>query len=173
MTRRRPQRAVARRKPEAGPSLVAHIDGGARGNPGPAGYGVHVLDERGGPAIGIYGYIGTATNNTAEYAALLALLEYARAAGAGSLRVLSDSELLIRQMKGEYRVKDPKLKVLHGAARRLMADLPRVDLEHVPREENRDADALANRAMDLRASSGPLPQALGLLPRTPARPGLL
>ena len=156
-----------------GPALVAHIDGGARGNPGPAGYGVHVQTEGGETVAELFGYLGVATNNTAEYAALLALLEHARAAGAASLRVLSDSELLVRQVRGEYRVKDPKLKILHAAARGLIASLGRVVVEHVPREENRAADALANRAMDLRESSGPLPEALRSLPRAPAQGTLL
>jgi ribonuclease HI len=149
-----------------GPALVAHIDGGARGNPGPAGYGVDVRDGRGALVAEIYGYLGVATNNTAEYAALLALLEYAREAGASSLAVRSDSELLVRQVRGEYRVKDAKLRVLHAAARRLIASLPRFGIEHVPREQNREADALANRAMDLRESSGPLPAGLRDLPPT-------
>jgi ribonuclease HI len=159
-----PRRPSARR-----PALVAHIDGGARGNPGPAGYGVHIEEETPGrqerrPFAELYGYLGVATNNIAEYAALLALLEYVGPLRPGSLRVHSDSELLIRQMEGRYRVKDAKLKVLHAAARRLLAALPGVSLQHVRREENRDADALANRAMDLRESSGPLPAALGSLP---------
>ena len=148
----------------SGPALVAHIDGGARGNPGPAGYGVHVESEAGALVAEIFGYLGVATNNVAEYAALLALLEYARERRAASLRVLSDSELLVRQVRGEYRVKDARLKVLHAAARRLLATLGTVVVEHVPRERNREADALANRAMDLKESSGPLPAALRDLP---------
>jgi probable phosphoglycerate mutase len=134
---------------------------------------VHVEPEGGGTPTEIYGYLGVATNNTAEYAALLALLEHALATRASSLRVFSDSELLVRQVRGEYRVKDPKLKVLHAAARRLAAALPRVTFEHVPRERNRDADALANRAMDERQSSGPIPAALRDLPRTPEQTRLL
>jgi ribonuclease HI len=169
VTARRPSRAA----PPPGPALVAHIDGGARGNPGPAGYGVHVEPEGGGPPAEIYGYLGVATNNTAEYAALLALLEHAIESRAVSLRVFSDSELLVRQVRGEYKVKDPKLKVLHAAARRLAAALPRVTFEHVPRERNREADALANRAMDEQRSSGPLPRALRDLPRAPHQPRLL
>jgi ribonuclease HI len=166
---------AATRKRAARPgdaALVAHIDGGARGNPGPAGYGVHVEDGGGRVVAQLYGYLGFATNNTAEYAALLALLEYARTRGTSALRVLSDSELLVRQMKGEYRVKHPGLQVLHAAARRLVTELPSVVFEHVPRERNVDADALANRAMDLRDSSGPLPQALRDLPPLPFQPRL-
>ena len=170
MRRRAPRRSASARKQHG--ALVAHIDGGARGNPGPAGYGVHVKDEAGRVVAELYGYLGTATNNTAEYAALLALLEYARKEGAATLRILSDSELLVRQIRGEYRVKHPGLLVLHAAARRLMASLPSVVVEHVPRERNVEADALANRAMDLRDSSGPLPQALRDLPPLPFQPRL-
>jgi len=153
----------------SGPSFLAHIDGGARGNPGPAGYGAHVVTDPGGEMVAeLYGYLGTTTNNIAEYAALLALLEYAREAGAGSLRVRSDSELLVRQINGQYRVKDARLKILHAEAKRLMSALPRVAIEHVRREQNREADALANRAMDSRQSSGALPAALRDLPGAPA-----
>lgn len=159
-------------RPAAPPGLVAHIDGGARGNPGPAGYGVSIEDGQGRPVADLYGYLGIATNNTAEYAALLALLEYAVAAGAKSLRILSDSELLVRQIRGEYRVRHPNLLVLHGAARRLMTGLPSVVVEHVRREQNRAADALANRAMDLRESSGPLPEVLRDLPPLAFQPRL-
>jgi ribonuclease HI len=124
----------------------------------------------------LYGFIGVATNNTAEYAALLALLEHVAPLRPDSLTIRSDSELLIRQMRGEYRVKDPKLQVLHAAARRLLAGLPHVVFEHVPREANRAADALANQAMDRQESSGPLPAALGSLPATDGKaaktPGL-
>ena len=149
--------------------LVAHIDGGARGNPGPSGYGVYIVTEGspetgGAPVVEIYGYLGVTTNNIAEYAALLALLEYAGSIRPDALLILSDSELLVRQMEGRYRVKDLRLRILHSAARRLIALLPDVTLRHVRREENREADALANRAMDLQESSGPIPAALGSLP---------
>jgi ribonuclease HI len=156
------RRAAGKRR--RGPALVAHIDGGARGNPGPAGYGVHVEDAHGSPVAELYGYLGVATNNTAEYAGLLAALEYARDAQVASLRVMSDSELLVRQLEGRYRVKDPKMQVLHAAARRLIAGLKEFRVEHVRREENREADRLANLAMDRRDSSGSLPAALGDLP---------
>ncbi|MFQ5878544.1 MAG: ribonuclease HI family protein [Acidobacteriota bacterium] len=151
---------------------MAHIDGAARGNPGPAGYGVVVEAEGGRPPVEIYGYLGTATNNVAEYAALLALLEHAVGRGPISLRVRSDSELLVRQMRGIYRVKDARLRVLHAAARSLAGRLREVAFEHVPRERNREADALANRAIDLEESTGPLPEALRSLPRAPAQPRL-
>ena len=161
------------RRVRRGPRLLAHIDGGARGNPGPAGFGVDIRDEDGGPAAEIYGFLGETTNNVAEYAALLALLEYAVAARAASLRVRSDSQLLVRQIEGRYRVKDANLKVLHGAATTLMTRIPHVEIAHVPREDNREADALANRAMDSRESSHPLPRSLGDLPRSPSQARLL
>jgi ribonuclease HI len=103
--------------------LVGHIDGGARGNPGPAGYGVHLEEQIEGEQgrrleAELFGYLGTTTNNIAEYAALLALLEYAVPLQPAAVEIFSDSELLVRQMEGRYRVKDTKLKVLHAAARR-------------------------------------------------------
>lgn len=149
-----------------GGSLLAHIDGGARGNPGPAGFGVHIVPGgKESEATGLYGFLGVATNNIAEYAALLALLEHAAPLRPERLEVRSDSLLLVRQMIGAFKVKDPKLQVLHAAARRLAAGLPRVNYVHVPREMNKDADALANRAMDEQASNTPLPAALKDLPR--------
>jgi probable phosphoglycerate mutase len=145
--------------------LLAHIDGGARGNPGPAGFGVHVAPaEPGAPATGLYGFLGVATNNVAEYAALLALLEHAVPLAPDQLEVRSDSLLLVRQMIGAYKVRDARLQVLHAAARRLAARLPRVTYVHVPREMNRDADALANRAMDEQASNVPVPAVIASLP---------
>jgi len=153
--------------------LRANIDGGARGNPGPAGFGVHVVSAGDGALVaGLYGYLGVATNNIAEYAALLALLEHAGAATPALLEVRSDSLLLVRQMRGEFKVKDPKLQVLHAAARRLAARLPKVTYAHVPREENRDADALANRAMDERSSNTPIPAVLSSLPPIATHPKL-
>lgn len=164
---------TVRRGAAGGPALVANIDGGARGNPGPAGYGAHVVADPGGETVAeIYGFLGTTTNNIAEYAALLALLEHVAGLQPRSLLIRSDSELLVRQINGQYRVKDSGLKVLHGEARRLMAALPHVTIEHVRREQNREADALANRAMDSRQSSGSLPAALRDLPRVPSQTSL-
>jgi probable phosphoglycerate mutase len=145
--------------------VVAYIDGGARGNPGPAGFGVHVVpDGEGTPATGLYGFLGVATNNVAEYAALLALLEHAVEQAPDQLEVRSDSLLLVRQMIGAYKVRDARLQVLHAAARRLAARLPRVIYAHVPRELNREADALANRAMDEQGSNVPIPSAVASIP---------
>jgi len=137
-------------------SLSGWIDGGSRGNPGPAGIGV-LLEDEGGARDEYYALLGTTTNNVAEYAALLVLAVRSLKRGATDLIIHSDSELLVKQMKGTYRVRNPRLQVLHAAARRLLARIPRVTLCHVPREENRDADRLANRAMDEKKSSEPLP----------------
>jgi len=147
----------------AGTILVASIDGGARGNPGSAGFGVFVQDESGAEVASLYGYLGEQTNNVAEYAGLLAALRYASGAGARRLRIRSDSELLVRQVNGEYRVKNPRLAQLHAAARGMMSRIGNVTVEHVRREQNKDADRLANEAMDTRGES---PEGItdGLLP---------
>lgn len=129
-------------------AIVAYIDGGARGNPGPAGYGVRIEDEQGSLLNEFHAYIGNSTNNVAEYNALLAALRYALEHRHRSVRIKSDSELLIKQMRGEYRVKHPGLQPLHQQARALAESLDRVVYEHVRREQNKDADRLANRAMD-------------------------
>jgi len=128
--------------------LVVYIDGGARGNPGPAGYGVRVERPDGTLVEEFADAIGVATNNVAEYRGLLASLEYARAHGCQSLTVRSDSLLLVKQMRGEYRVKHPGLQPLHARARLLAASIPLVRFEHVGRSLNAHADRLANRAMD-------------------------
>jgi probable phosphoglycerate mutase len=127
---------------------VAYIDGGARGNPGPAGYGVRIEDEAGMLVEEFSEAIGTATNNVAEYQGLLAALRYALNHGLGQLLIRSDSELLVKQMRGEYRVKHPGLKPLHAEALRLAGRLDRVEFEHVRRAMNAEADRLANLAMD-------------------------
>ena len=129
-------------------AIVAYIDGGARGNPGPAGYGVRIEDDGGALIEEFHGFLGSATNNVAEYNALLAALRYAQANGHAIVRIKSDSELLVKQLKGEYRVKNPGLQPLYQQARAIVATLDRVSFEHVRREQNKDADRLANLAMD-------------------------
>jgi ribonuclease HI len=129
--------------------LVAHIDGGARGNPGPAGYGVVIEDEMGRPVVELSNYLGKQTNNYAEYSGLLAALNYATKFGFKALKVYSDSELMVRQITGQYRVNNPALKELHAKAIRMIEDLEAFEINHVLREKNREADWLANRAMDL------------------------
>ena len=134
-------------------ALRLHVDGASRGNPGEAGFGVHVTDEHGVEVAALYGYLGKATNNVAEYQALLHGLRFALARGAGRVEVSSDSELLVRQIEGRYRVKNPGLLPLHREAKALLARFERARVAHVPRERNREADALANRAVDERASN--------------------
>jgi len=133
-------------------TLLIHIDGGSRGNPGDAGFGVYVTDASGTERAALYGYIGVATNNVAEYQALLHALRYAIAEGATSVRLFSDSELVVKQMDGRYKVKHQHMLPLHREARELMARLPDVRLTHVPREQNKEADRLANQALDEKAS---------------------
>jgi ribonuclease HI len=135
-------------------SIVAYIDGGARGNPGPAGYGVRVEDEAGTLIDEFHGFLGSATNNIAEYNGLLAALRYAREHGHRKVRIKSDSELLVKQMRGEYRVKNAGLQPLHREASSLASGLERIVYEHVRREQNKDADRLANLAMDLGLGKG-------------------
>ena len=132
-------------------SIVAYIDGGARGNPGPAGYGVRVERPDGTLIEECSESIGVATNNVAEYRGLLAALEWARAHGHGEVQVRSDSLLLVQQMRGNYKVKHPGLQPLYAKARLLAHEIGRVTFEHVRRELNADADRLANAAMDAAA----------------------
>jgi probable phosphoglycerate mutase len=133
--------------------ITAYTDGGSRGNPGPAGYGVRIEDQDGTLLDEFHASIGITTNNVAEYHALIAALEWALAHGYTDVRVRADSELLIKQMRGEYRVKHPGLQPLYERARELAARIGRVTFEHVRREANRDADRLANAAMDAAASA--------------------
>ena len=128
--------------------MVLSIDGGSRGNPGPAGYGVSVADEHGHVVDELSGFIGTTTNNVAEYHGLLAALRYAVEKGLPNITIRSDSQLLIRQMLGEYKVKHPGLQPLYAEAKLLAHKIGRVKYVHVPREHNTKADALANKAMD-------------------------
>ena len=129
-------------------SIVAYIDGGARGNPGPAGYGVRIEDDDGRFLDEFHGFIGSATNNIAEYNGLLAALRYAQHHDHRQVRIRSDSELLVKQMNGHYRVKNPGLQPLYRQACAIVTSLDRVVFEHVRREQNQDADRLANLAMD-------------------------
>ena len=124
------------------------IDGGSRGNPGPAGFGVRIVDVAGHLVDELYESIGVATNNVAEYNGLLAALRYAIDHDCQDVTIRSDSLLLVCQMKGEYRVKNAGLKALHAEAGQLASRLGRVRFVHVRREENAEADALANKAMD-------------------------
>ena len=128
--------------------LIAHSDGGARGNPGPAGYGVVIQDESGRKVAHLSEYLGHQTNNFAEYQGLIAALEYALQHGPKALKLISDSELLVRQIKGIYKVKNATLQDLHGRAKELINQLDWFSIGHALREQNRDADRLANEAMN-------------------------
>lgn len=134
--------------PPASAAYIAQIDGAARGNPGPASYGVVIRAADGVIVAELKKYIGRGTNNVAEYYALIAALDYAEAHGIRALRIRSDSELLVRQMQGRYKVKSPDLRPLFERARKLTQNFSFFSIEHVGREQNSEADALANQALD-------------------------
>lgn len=144
--------AAATRGAPAPEVLHLHIDGGSRGNPGDAGFGVHVTAPDGSGVAELYGFIGVATNNVAEYQALLHGLRYAIARGTRRVLVFSDSELVVKQIAGAYRVKHPSMIPLHREALALMRQFEEVRVTHVRREHNQEADRLANRALDEKAS---------------------
>jgi ribonuclease HI len=149
--------------------LIAHSDGGARGNPGPAGYGVVIEDQSGRKVAALSEYLGHQTNNFAEYQGLIAALEYAIKHGHKALKLISDSELLVRQIKGIYKVKNATLQDLHGRAKELIAQLDWFSIGHALREHNQEADRLANEAMDKgrgRVGTDRVPRAL--LPANPS-----
>lgn len=126
----------------------AAFDGGSRGNPGTAAWGVAVIDAEGRYVEGHAAALGHATNNVAEYHGLLEALRLAAERGADDVEILADSELIVRQIQGRYRVRQPHLKPLHEEATRLIARFGRFRIKHVPRGENRDADRLVNLALD-------------------------
>ena len=132
-------------------AIVAYIDGGARGNPGPAGFGVRLETPDGTLVHECSEAIGVATNNVAEYRGLLAALDWARANGYHTVHVRSDSLLLVQQMNGNFKVKHPGLQPLYARARLLALEIGRVTFEHVGRALNAHADKLANLAMDAAA----------------------
>ena len=134
-------------KPAAA-AYCANIDGGSRGNPGPASYGVVIRDPGGEIVAKLKKYIGRMTNNVAEYYGLIAALDYAQSHGIRALRVESDSELLVKQMRGQYKVKHADLRPLFERARKMSQALESFRIDHVYREQNREADALANEALD-------------------------
>ena len=128
--------------------IVAHTDGGARGNPGPAAYGVVIRSADGHPITELHKYLGEGTNNQAEYQGLLAALEYALEHKVESLRVFSDSELLVRQILKQYKVKSGGLRPLHERAQEMISRLRSFSIAHVRREQNREADRLVNQVLD-------------------------
>jgi ribonuclease HI len=132
----------------------ANVDGGSRGNPGPAAYGVVVRDPRGEIVARLKKYIGNNTNNVAEYFGLIAALDYAQNHGIRALRVESDSELMVKQMRGQYKVKSEELKPLFERAKKMSATFESFRISHVYREQNKEADALVNQALDETSGSG-------------------
>jgi len=134
--------------PSAIPWFTAHCDGGSRGNPGPSGYGAVIEGPDGIVAAELSEFVGIQTNNFAEYSGLLAVLKWAIENDTKHLRVVSDSELMVKQMKGEYKVSSPALRPLWEQARALARKLARFEIRHTLRGGNKDADRLANEAMD-------------------------
>jgi ribonuclease HI len=139
----------------AGAAYRANIDGASRGNPGPAAYGVVIHDGRGEIAAKLKKYIGRMTNNVAEYYGLIAALDYAESHGVRAIRVESDSELLVKQMRGQYKVKSEDLRPLFERAQKMSKAFDSFRIEHVYREQNREADALANEALDETEAKAP------------------
>jgi len=134
--------------PSTSPWISAHCDGGARGNPGPAGYGAVLQDESGHILAELSEFLGNRTNNFAEYSGLLGCLQWALDHGHRQLRVVSDSELMVKQIQGKYKVNSPDLRPLWEEARRRIAQLDRFEISHALRHKNKAADQLANDAMD-------------------------
>ncbi|HWZ44245.1 MAG TPA: ribonuclease HI family protein [Candidatus Saccharimonadales bacterium] len=127
---------------------TAHIDGGARGNPGPAAYGVVFRNAEGHVLAELSKYLGAQTNNYAEYSGLLAALEYGQQQGLTAMKVFSDSELLVKQIKGQYKVSSPGLRPLFDQAKKMIGHFQHFSIQHVFREQNRDADRLVNKVLD-------------------------
>jgi probable phosphoglycerate mutase len=134
--------------PPTGSWITAHCDGGARGNPGPAGFGALIQDADGHVLAELSEFLGIQTNNFAEYSGLLASLDFALSHGHRRLRVISDSELMVKQIQGKYKVKSPGLRPLFEQARKKIAQLDAFEIVHALRHKNKDADCLANQAMD-------------------------
>jgi probable phosphoglycerate mutase len=139
--------------------ITAYCDGGSRGNPGPSGYGVYIQDEAGKTQAELSEFLGKQTNNYAEYSGLLAALNFALEKGHPRLRVVSDSELMVKQIKGQYRVNSPELRPLYDEAKGRIARLEQFRIEHVLRGKNKEADRLANEAMDRGMGRSPAPVA--------------
>jgi ribonuclease HI len=128
--------------------ITAYFDGGARSNPGPAGYGVYIVDDQGNVQAELAGSLGITTNNIAEYNGLIAALQWAVDHNLDAIHIKGDSLLIIEQMRGNYKVKNEGLKPLHMRARMLVMQIGNVKFDHVPREQNKDADRLSNVGMD-------------------------
>ena len=128
--------------------VIAHCDGGSRGNPGPAGYGAVIEDAQGRVIARLSEFLGKRTNNYAEYSGMLGVLDWCLKNGQRRLRVVADSELMVKQMQGKYKVNSPDLRPLWEEARRRAGQLDRFEITHALRHKNKDADRLANQAMD-------------------------
>jgi ribonuclease HI len=146
--------------------FTAHCDGGSRGNPGPSGYGAVIEDPNGRTVARLSEFLGIQTNNYAEYSGLLAVLKWANENGAKRLRVVADSELMVNQMKGRYKVASPTLRPLWEEAKRLTARLERFEFTHTLRGGNKEADRLANEAMDkgMKGAGQRVSGAVGVIP---------
>ena len=131
--------------------ITAYFDGGSRGNPGPAGWGAYIVNDEGDVLAELSGALGVATNNVAEYHGLIAALQWAVEHNLTQLLVKGDSQLIIEQMRGNYKVKNEGLRPLYLQARMLVMQIGDVRFEHVPREQNEDADRLSNAGMDANA----------------------
>jgi ribonuclease HI len=140
--------AAPEAKTAAAAAFRINIDGGSRGNPGPAAYGVLIRDANGGVVAKFKKYIGRFTNNVAEYYGLIAAMDYAQSHGVRAIRIESDSELLVKQMRGLYRVKSADLQPLYERAQKMSKTFDSFRIDHIYREHNREADALANEALD-------------------------
>jgi ribonuclease HI len=149
--------APAHPKPQTGGWINAHCDGGARGNPGPSGYGALIQDDQGNVLAELSEFLGIRTNNYAEYSGLLGCLQYALDHGHRRLRVVSDSELMVKQIQGKYKVNSPDLKPLWQEAKNRIAKLEAFEISHALRHKNKDADRLANEAMDRGMKRSPAP----------------
>jgi probable phosphoglycerate mutase len=154
--------------PPAAGWLIAHCDGGSRGNPGPSGYGAVLEDESGQIVARLSEFLGIQTNNYAEYSSLLAAMRWALEHGRGRLRVVSDSELMVKQMKGVYKVASPGLRPLWEEAKKLARQLEKFEMSHTLRGGNKEADRLANEAMD--RGMGKKPALAGQQPSVRANP---
>jgi ribonuclease HI len=150
--------------------ISAHCDGGARGNPGPAGYGALIQDNEGTVLAELSEFLGMRTNNYAEYSGLLGCLQYALDHDYPRLRVVSDSELMVKQIQGKYQVKSPDLKPLYEEAKRRIAKLQAFEISHALRHKNKDADRLANEAMDRGMRRTPAPNPTPVISSGTSRP---
>ena len=149
------------------PFVHAHCDGGSRGNPGPSGYGAIITDDKGQTIAELSDFLGVRTNNYAEYSGLLAVLDWVITNNRPRVKLVSDSELMVKQIQGKYKVNSPDLKPLWQEARNRIAKLEKFEISHALRHKNKEADALANQAMDRGMKRVPVTTAVDSLPLRP------